>query len=34
MLGGFSDPELADLERVVGRLAEALDGYQPRSGVG
>lgn len=34
MLAGFTGPELEALERVVGRLAEALDGYQPRSGVG
>ena len=34
MLAGFTDPELADLERVVARLAEALDGYQLPSGVG
>jgi len=34
MLAGFADHELADLERVVGRLADALDGYQRRSGVG
>jgi DNA-binding MarR family transcriptional regulator len=33
MLAGFTDPELADLERVVARLAEALDGYQLPSGV-
>ena len=32
MLADFSGPELAELERVVGRLAEALDGYQLRSG--
>jgi DNA-binding MarR family transcriptional regulator len=34
MLAGFADHELADLERVVGRLADALDGYQRRSGLG
>jgi DNA-binding MarR family transcriptional regulator len=34
MLAGFTDHELADLERIVGRLAEALDGYPRRSGVG
>jgi DNA-binding MarR family transcriptional regulator len=34
MLASFADDELADLERVVGRLAEALDGYEPQSGVG
>ena len=33
MLGGFTDAELADLERVVARLTEALDGYQLPSGV-
>jgi DNA-binding MarR family transcriptional regulator len=33
MLAGFTEPELADLERVVARLAEALDGYQLPSGV-
>jgi len=33
MLAGFTDPELEDLERVVARLAEALDGYQLPSGV-
>jgi DNA-binding MarR family transcriptional regulator len=32
LLAGFSERDLADLERVAGLLALALDHYQPASG--